>query len=64
MPVYKMRAGALTGTLAWVGSAVGGGIALGIATVAAIPLAVGGGVFGLWYLLGADRLILTEVQIE
>lgn len=64
MPVYQMRTGALTGTLSWIESAIGGGIASGVATIAVIPLAVGGGVFVLLYFLGADSLILTEVQIE
>ena len=57
-------AGALTGVLAWIGSAVGGGMALGVATVSAIPIAVGATVFGLSYLLKSDTLILTRVEIK
>lgn len=57
-------AAALTGVLAWVGSAVGGGMAVGVATVAAIPLAIGGTVFGTWYLLKADTLVLTKVLVQ
>lgn len=57
-------AGALTGVLAWIGSAFGGGMALGVATVSAVPIAIGAGAFGLSYLLQSDTLLLTRVEIE
>lgn len=41
-------AATMTGTLATIGSVVGGGMAAGIGVVAAAPLAVGGIAYGLY----------------
>jgi hypothetical protein len=43
-----MSAAAISSTLATAGSLVGGGMAAGVAVTAAVPLAVGGAVYGLY----------------
>jgi len=55
-------AGALAGTLAWIGSIVGGGMVAGIAIVAAAPVVVGGGIFAAVMLLSAKTLEVTPIS--
>lgn len=56
-------AGALIGTLAWIGSLFGGGVATGVGIVSAIPVAGAIGAFAITKMLQADELIVTPFQI-
>jgi hypothetical protein len=55
-------AGAIVEALAMAGAVVGGGMVAGVAVVAAVPVAIGAGVFALVSLFSADTLILTQVN--
>lgn len=55
--------GALIGTLAWIGSLFGGGVATGVGIVSAIPVAGAIGALAITKMLQADKLIVTPLRI-